>query len=115
MPRGDGTGPFGRGSMTGRRAGYCAGNERPGYQSSGAGRKLGRKCGFFNWGRDIGQEGVSILPPRGFRRMRGFLRYGNQNPMSDPGLEKQELKRYAEVLRAELDTVEKRLNETGGY
>ena len=46
--------------------------------------------------------------------MRGFLRYGNQNPMSDPGLEKQELKRYAEVLRAELDTVEKRLNETGG-
>ena len=42
MPFGDKTGPEGRGSMTGRRAGYCAGNDRPGsYESSGFGRGRG--------------------------------------------------------------------------
>jgi len=34
MPRGDGTGPEGRGSMTGRGAGRCSGSNRPGYQSN---------------------------------------------------------------------------------
>lgn len=31
MPGGDGTGPMGMGSMTGRGAGYCAGYDTPGY------------------------------------------------------------------------------------
>ena len=31
MPRGDGTGPLGQGSMTGRAGGYCAGFSTPGY------------------------------------------------------------------------------------
>ena len=31
MPLGDRTGPAGRGKMTGRKAGYCAGNNVPGY------------------------------------------------------------------------------------
>ena len=31
MPRGDGTGPIGYGSMTGRRVGFCAGFCKPGY------------------------------------------------------------------------------------
>ena len=30
MPRGDGTGPMGMGSMTGRGAGFCAGSAAPG-------------------------------------------------------------------------------------
>lgn len=33
MPRGDGTGPAGNGPMTGRAAGYCAGNNQPGYMN----------------------------------------------------------------------------------
>ncbi len=45
MPRGDGTGPWGGGPMTGRAAGYCAGNTVPGYMSPGGG--LGR---FGGWG-----------------------------------------------------------------
>ncbi|MBM7624667.1 DUF5320 domain-containing protein [Sporohalobacter salinus] len=31
MPRGDGTGPTGQGSQTGRQAGYCSGFYQPGY------------------------------------------------------------------------------------
>lgn len=31
MPRGDGTGPMGMGSMTGRSAGYCARFKIPGF------------------------------------------------------------------------------------
>lgn len=36
MPGGDGSGPLGRGAMTGRGLGYCAGTPRYGY-----GRRLG--------------------------------------------------------------------------
>lgn len=38
MPGGDGTGPAGMGSMTGRAAGYCAGYAVPGYMNPAAGR-----------------------------------------------------------------------------
>ncbi|MCK5862000.1 MAG: DUF5320 domain-containing protein [Candidatus Hydrogenedentes bacterium] len=41
MPRGDGTGPNGMGSMTGRAAGYCAGSETPGHANPTAGRNNG--------------------------------------------------------------------------
>jgi len=50
MPRGDRTGPLGEGSMTGRRQGYCAGYDRPGF-SLGAGRGLGLGLGFRGRGR----------------------------------------------------------------
>ncbi len=42
MPRGDRRGPDGRGPMTGRAAGYCAGNSAPGFTSGGFGRGAGR-------------------------------------------------------------------------
>lgn len=49
MPRGNGTGPMGMGAMTGRGAGYCAGNNVPGFMNSVAGRGFGggfgRGCG----------------------------------------------------------------------
>jgi hypothetical protein len=56
MPFGDGTGPMGRGPMTGRGAGYCAGSGRPGFASNvlrrgwlsfnrGFGRSAGRGRG----------------------------------------------------------------------
>ena len=51
MPGGDQTGPSGRGPMTGRAAGYCAGHSEPGFvkPSPGYGRGLGR-----GWGRGRG-------------------------------------------------------------
>ena len=35
MPAGDKTGPMGDGPVTGRGAGYCGGNDSPGFASSG--------------------------------------------------------------------------------
>ena len=48
MPRGDGTGPMGMGSMTGRAAGYCAGYPVPGFMNPTPG-------GGFGWGRGRGR------------------------------------------------------------
>ena len=53
MPRGDGTGPNGLGSMTGRAAGFCAGYSVPGYANpiigqGGFGRFGGRGRGYRN-------------------------------------------------------------------
>jgi hypothetical protein len=49
MPGGDGTGPMGQGPMTGRRMGYCAGYDRPGFAATGwgfgRGMGLGRRFG----------------------------------------------------------------------
>ncbi|HZK02527.1 MAG TPA: DUF5320 domain-containing protein [Anaerovoracaceae bacterium] len=65
MPRGDGTGPFGTGMMTGRGLGPCAGTNRTGYGSGfgfglGCRRGLGgRFGGFFGFGRGIAAEPIS--------------------------------------------------------
>jgi len=51
MPGGDRTGPLGQGPMTGRKAGYCTGNNAPGYTygpTRGFGRGFGRGRGFRN-------------------------------------------------------------------
>ena len=52
MPSGDRTGPRGMGSGTGRGAGYCSGNEEPGYMNRepmvvnrGRGRRGGGRRG----------------------------------------------------------------------
>jgi hypothetical protein len=45
MPRGDGTGPEGKGKMTGRAAGYCSGSKSPGFQTPGPRQGLGRALG----------------------------------------------------------------------
>jgi hypothetical protein len=62
MAGGDKSGPDGRGPMSGRGLGYCAGTDRPGYEAdaapAGRGRGLGRR-----FGRGAG---------RGYGRGRGF-------------------------------------------
>ena len=77
MPRGDGTGPAGLGSMTGRAAGYCAGYSVPGYvnPSSRYGFRniaygsglFGRRQGFSGRGRGVYRQGLGL-----FGRGRGF-------------------------------------------
>lgn len=52
MPRGDGTGPWGLGPMTGRAAGYCAGYPVPGFMNPFGGRGFGWwRPGFGGRGR----------------------------------------------------------------
>jgi hypothetical protein len=63
MPRGDRTGPWGAGPMTGRAAGYCAGYAVPGFMNPrrGYGRGFGR-----GWGRGFGRgrgRGWYAYPP----------------------------------------------------
>jgi len=72
MPRGDGTGPSGQGSMTGRQMGRCSGSNTAGYEKSG-GRGLGRNVstGTRNTTRSGGQRNV------GFNRL--FNRSNQQN------------------------------------
>ncbi len=110
MPRGNGAGPLGAGPMTGRAAGFCAGNGAPGYSTPAA----GRGCGF---GR--GRGGMGGGCGRGFRNLffatglPGWLRDGGGAvPDSRSGGfdEKQALENQAQALRAQLDEVQKRLS-----
>lgn len=113
MPRGDGTGPMGMGSQTGRGAGYCAGNRMPGYANKpmGAGRHGGRGFG----------QGQGMGGGRGWRNMfrltglPGWMRFGGTSPAASASKssvdEKSLLERQAEALKAQLDRVQQRLNE----
>ena len=117
MPRGDRTGPMGMGARTGRAAGYCAGNEMPGYMNPGPGGGFGMG---FGGGRGFRGGGGGGGGGRGWRHrfyatgMPGWMRFGG-SPMpyqqADPESEKQELKNQARALRSELDLVDKRLGE----
>ena len=61
MPRGDRTGPWGQGPMSGRAMGYCAGYPNPGFMSFGPGFGFGR--GF---GRGRGWRGFGFGPTWGY-------------------------------------------------
>ena len=67
MPRGDRTGPWGAGPMTGRAAGYCAGYSVPGFMNPigeyGRGWGRGRGRGFGRGGgRGFGRGWYSYPP-----------------------------------------------------
>ena len=84
MPGGDGTGPLGRGPLTGRGFGYCSGSgdQRPGY---------GRP--FFG---------------------RGFRGYGSpwsRSYREDAADERLSLQRQADFMKRQLRTIEERLKE----
>jgi len=55
MPFGDGTGPRGMGSMTGRGAGYCVGSGQSGFTNPLPGRE------WFNFG--FGRRSLYGYPP----------------------------------------------------
>jgi len=93
MPGGDGTGPQGLGSMTGRAAGYCAGYQTPGFANPVVGRGFGR-------GRGPG-------PGQGFGR--GFAY--PYVPTTAPAQEADMLKAQAEGLSSALEDVNKRISE----
>ena len=65
MPRGNRTGPWGAGPMTGRAVGYCAGYSVPGYANpvGGYGQGWGRGRGR-GWGRGFGR-GRFVYPQPG--------------------------------------------------
>lgn len=116
MPRGDGTGPWGVGPMTGRGLGYCAGFPVPGYLNPGPG--FGPRRGWPGWGgRGRGwwrfrRAYAAAVPwtwwyrvPRG---AYGFY-YGNPADEEDLREEAEMLKEEMEVLRERLEEIESTL------
>jgi hypothetical protein len=95
MPGGDRTGPTGKGPLTGRGAGFCAGDDRPGYGP------------FRGFGRGFGRGGGGGWGFRG--RGRGWWGYGPAVPPS-PDEEAAALRTQAEGLQAALKNINDRLD-----
>lgn len=111
MPRGDGTGPTGMGPMSGRRLGYCAGFETPGYANPAPRRGFGMG---FGRGRGFGGGGHgrrNMFYATGLPGWMRFSGYTAPYQKKDPGFEKQALKNQADALQSELDVIKKRLSE----
>lgn len=120
MPRGDGTGPRGLGAMSGRGAGFCAGNSAPGYMNSMSGRGGGFGMGFGR-GRGFGGGGWGWRNRFFATGQPGWMRFGvyaaaygypMANPNPDPETERQVLRNQADAMEAELNLIRKRLAET---
>lgn len=86
MPGGDRTGPEGQGPLTGRRMGYCDGNETP----TGGFRGRGFQRGFS----------------RGFRN-RYYRR--SVSPIAENTNNEEQLKEDISILKKQLETLENRL------
>ncbi|MGQ9491844.1 MAG: DUF5320 domain-containing protein [Anaerolineae bacterium] len=109
MPRGDRTGPWGAGPMTGRRMGYCAGYAVPGYANPGPGLGLG-----------LGYRGGG----RGWRHMYyatglpGWARLGFVPPVPPAEPTESELaalKAQSRWLSSQLEAINKRIEALEGH
>ncbi len=110
MPRGDRRGPEGRGPLTGRRAGDCAGENVPGYANEqmppmGMGRGFGRgggrgrgRGGGRGWGRGRSGPYPDYVPPP-------------FQAAETPQDEVSYLEGAAESLEADLKAVKERIKE----
>ena len=114
MPGGDRTGPAGLGPMTGRAAGYCAGNPGPGFSNPIPGRGFGGRGGGRGrgrgWGRSWGWPGWGGY--MGYPAFGGDLPYGA--PVAQAITKDQELealKGQAEYFQEALDGIRKRIEE----
>jgi hypothetical protein len=113
MPRGDGTGPAGMGSLTGRRAGFCAGYDAPGYANPVGGRGYG---GWWGRGGAWGGRGwrhtyyATGLP--GWARAGIGPAYGfSSAPAWSKEQEMEALRTQAEYMKESLDNINQRLQE----
>jgi hypothetical protein len=111
MPRGDRTGPWGEGPMTGRAAGYCAGYDAPGYMNPVYGRGLGFRGGG-GWGGGWGGGGrghrhwfYATGLPRWARWGAGPV-YGPYVPMPNREQQAEALEAQAAMLREQLAALE---------
>ncbi|MGM0650423.1 MAG: DUF5320 domain-containing protein [Bacteroidota bacterium] len=116
MPLGDKSGPNGQGPMTGRRLGFCTGNDQPGYTSDAPGRGMGRGANVGGgFGRGAGRGfgmGRGMAYGRGFGRGRGYARNaGYEDPPMSPKDEANMLKAESKRLEDELKAINGRIDE----
>lgn len=119
MPGGDRTGPRGMGPMTGRRAGYCADSDAPGYANPLPGRGYGRswergRGGAWGYGRSGGGRGwrhrFYATGRPGWARFAPT--YGPAWDAQPPLTKEQELvglRNEADWLKNELDAISQRI------
>ena len=121
MPGGDRTGPMGMGPMTGRAAGYCAGNAAPGSADAvpgrgSFGRRGGRGRGRRNWFCATGLTGWQRAAT-GQPAFGGGGAYGvpyaapSVPPVADAEQEVDLLKRQAQGYASAIDKIKKRIAE----
>ena len=111
MPRGDKTGPWGTGPMTGRRAGYCAGFSVPGYMNPVGGYVRGWKRGRGRgWGRGFGRGRFAYPAPPAVQSGYPPARHPVGQPQA-PEQEIEALKNYQKDLESEKADLEQ---EMGG-
>ncbi|MBW2558282.1 MAG: DUF5320 domain-containing protein [Deltaproteobacteria bacterium] len=129
MPGGDGTGPAGMGSMTGRGTGYCAGYPATGYPGFAFGRGFGagrgggrgrRNC-FYATGLTGWQRSAYDYPHYGGTGPYGYQAYVGAVPYNAPyggtATKQQELdvlKGQTEYLENSLEGIKKRIAELEG-
>ena len=108
MPRRDGTGPMGTGSMTGRGLGLCGG-VRAGKSDAGVERGAGFACrrGGGGLGFDLGR-GRSRGSGSGFGQGSARNMAVNQIPF---GTSKELLMEQKEILQSQLDAINKQLGD----
>jgi len=108
MPRGDGTGPNGQGSMTGRGLGYCAGFNAPGFMNPGFGRGMGRG---FGRGRGFAFR-ARAMPVQSIAQPQVIpVQQIAQPQVITEAQEKQFLEQELDALKQEAVEIEKRLKE----
>jgi len=97
MPGGDRTGPQGAGSRTGRGMGYCSGYNWPGFANQAA---------MFRGGFGFGHGGAG----RGWRHR--FYATGVPGWVTPtPEQETADLNAQADLLKAQLDAIQKRIEQ----
>lgn len=112
MPGGDRTGPRGMGPMTGRAAGYCAGNPVPGYMNRGAGMGFGAggrggSYGGRGWRNQFHATGLT-----GWQRAgAGMPAFGAAAPAITGEQELALLKEQAGYFESSLEGIRKRIEE----
>jgi len=106
MPAGDGRGPNGAGPMTGRGAGFCAGNSVPGYTAGGRGRDF-KGTGSWNC------RGGRGLRNRFYAPGRPFFGRGFQNAPWNSQFRQNEYSAEAELkmLKDEAASINERIRE----
>lgn len=117
MPGGDRTGPMGMGSMTGRGAGYCAGNRVAGFSGAGVVPRRGMAMGAGRGGRMRAMGGGRGWRNRFFATgapaSMGNNPYSESEPRSDLPVDTDALTKRYQSLQSELDAIKKRLDELG--
>ncbi|HOP06569.1 MAG TPA: DUF5320 domain-containing protein [candidate division Zixibacteria bacterium] len=113
MPGGDKTGPLGEGPMTGRGAGYCSGNDQPGYMSNwGAGRGggFGRGGRRGGGGRGFRHQYYATGQP-GWARGRGNVPFYREPVDVAPETNEPDLSKQLSALRNEIKDLRRQLDD----